>query len=160
VPATIYCCYRSKMRCFPRGSGEDWACVQCFGLTQAFLAHRQQHFIFKHNLYKLREERDMKPSTFGELVSSTLYEKRYGRHTLSNTMAVGNGKEASLLRSHMTRSFNIRMSLFKDQVFFVEMLVRQTCAPLPALPAKQPDMKMFAGKDACHATCESGRQCS
>ena len=31
----------------------------------------------KHNLYKLREERDMKPSTFGELVSSMLYEKRF-----------------------------------------------------------------------------------
>lgn len=31
---------------------------------------------FRHNLYKLREERDMKPKAFGHLVSSMLYEKR------------------------------------------------------------------------------------
>lgn len=37
---------------------------------------RVQHFNFRHNLYKLREERDMKPSTFGALVSAMLYEKR------------------------------------------------------------------------------------
>lgn len=35
-------------------------------------------FRFKHNLYKLREERAMRPATFGQLVSSTLYEKRFG----------------------------------------------------------------------------------
>ena len=40
------------------------------------MACRFSRFAFKHNLYRLREERDMKPSTFGELVSSTLYEKR------------------------------------------------------------------------------------
>lgn len=38
---------------------------------------RFELFRFKHNLYKLREERAIKPSTFGELVSSTLYEKRW-----------------------------------------------------------------------------------
>ena len=32
--------------------------------------------MFKHNMYKLREERDMKPATFSQMVSSTLYEKR------------------------------------------------------------------------------------
>ena len=37
---------------------------------------RFELFKFKHNLYKLREERAIKPSTFGQLVSSTLYEKR------------------------------------------------------------------------------------
>ena len=40
------------------------------------MCHSFHRFAFKHNLYRLREERDMKPSTFGELVSSTLYEKR------------------------------------------------------------------------------------
>lgn len=35
-------------------------------------------FKFKHNLYKLKEERNIRPSTFSELVSSTLYEKRFG----------------------------------------------------------------------------------
>ena len=45
-------------------------------IDQQLLCHRFSRFALKHNLYKLREERDMKPSTFGELVSSTLYEKR------------------------------------------------------------------------------------
>jgi 20S proteasome subunit beta 3 len=33
---------------------------------------------FKINMYKLREERDIKPKTFAALVSNTLYEKRFG----------------------------------------------------------------------------------
>ena len=37
-----------------------------------------QRFAFKHNLYRLREERDIKPSAFGHLVSATLYERRFG----------------------------------------------------------------------------------
>lgn len=37
-----------------------------------------QRFTFKHNLYRLREERDIKPSAFGQLVSATLYERRFG----------------------------------------------------------------------------------
>ena len=37
-----------------------------------------QRLIFRHNMYKLREERDMKPSVFGWLVSNMLYEKRFG----------------------------------------------------------------------------------
>lgn len=39
---------------------------------------RSQRFKFKHTLYKLREERDIKPSAFAQLVSATLYEKRFG----------------------------------------------------------------------------------
>jgi len=33
---------------------------------------------FKLNLFRLREGRDMKPSTFANLVSTSLYEKRFG----------------------------------------------------------------------------------
>ncbi|CAI5760431.1 unnamed protein product [Candida verbasci] len=33
---------------------------------------------FKTNLYKLREERDIEPSTLANLISSSLYEKRFG----------------------------------------------------------------------------------
>merc|ERR1711865_29986 len=33
---------------------------------------------FRHNLYKLREERDMNCRTFSNLVSSMLYERRFG----------------------------------------------------------------------------------
>ena len=33
-------------------------------------------FQFRHNLYKLREDRNMKPTTFAHFVSALLYEKR------------------------------------------------------------------------------------
>ncbi|KAK8968191.1 Proteasome subunit beta type-3-A [Platanthera guangdongensis] len=39
---------------------------------------RYQRLVFRHKLYQLREERDMKPETFGSLVSAILYEKRFG----------------------------------------------------------------------------------
>ncbi|CAI9778078.1 unnamed protein product [Fraxinus pennsylvanica] len=35
-----------------------------------------QRLVFRHKLYELREERDMKPETFSSLVSALLYEKR------------------------------------------------------------------------------------
>lgn len=37
-----------------------------------------QKLRFRINMYKLREERDIKPSTFASLVSNVLYEKRFG----------------------------------------------------------------------------------
>ncbi|KAL2898044.1 Proteasome subunit beta type-3-B [Bienertia sinuspersici] len=37
-----------------------------------------QRLVFRHKLYQLREERDMKPETFANLVSAILYEKRFG----------------------------------------------------------------------------------
>jgi 20S proteasome subunit beta 3 len=46
-----------------------------------------QRLVFKHNMYRLREERDMKPSTFGNLVSATLYEKRFGPYFASPVVA-------------------------------------------------------------------------
>lgn len=59
--------------------------AQCTSATASATKHllsfytaccRYQKLKFRHNLYKLREERNIKPSTFGELVSSMLYEKR------------------------------------------------------------------------------------
>ncbi|KAF5942301.1 hypothetical protein HYC85_019943 [Camellia sinensis] len=35
-----------------------------------------QKLVFRHKLYQLREERNMKPETFASLVSALLYEKR------------------------------------------------------------------------------------
>ncbi|OMO72340.1 Proteasome, subunit alpha/beta [Corchorus olitorius] len=35
-----------------------------------------QKLVFRHKLYQLREDRDMKPETFASLVSALLYEKR------------------------------------------------------------------------------------
>eukprot|EP00850_Spirogloea_muscicola_P002292 SM000008S22381 [mRNA] locus=s8:1356893:1358546:+ [translate_table: standard] len=37
-----------------------------------------QRLVFRHKLYQLREERNMRPQTFANLVSSVLYEKRFG----------------------------------------------------------------------------------
>ena len=38
----------------------------------------EQLFNFKLKRYKLKEERRISPKTFSELVSTTLYEKRFG----------------------------------------------------------------------------------
>ena len=38
-------------------------------------------------MYKLREERDMKPSTFGSLVSTMQYERRFGSYFVSPVVA-------------------------------------------------------------------------
>ncbi|XP_024379752.1 proteasome subunit beta type-3 [Physcomitrium patens] len=37
-----------------------------------------QRLQFRHKLYQLREERNMRPETFASLVSAILYEKRFG----------------------------------------------------------------------------------
>jgi 20S proteasome subunit beta 3 len=37
-----------------------------------------QRLKFRHKLYNLREERNMRPETFASLVSAMLYEKRFG----------------------------------------------------------------------------------
>lgn len=42
---------------------------------------------FRHNLYKLREERTMKPATFGHMVSAALYEKRFGSYFAAPVIA-------------------------------------------------------------------------
>jgi 20S proteasome subunit beta 3 len=47
----------------------------------------QHRLLFRHNLYKLREERDIKPSTFGALLSAMLYEKRFGPYFCSPVVA-------------------------------------------------------------------------
>jgi 20S proteasome subunit beta 3 len=38
----------------------------------------EQKFVFRNNMYKLREERDMSPVVFSNMVSNLLYEKRFG----------------------------------------------------------------------------------
>lgn len=46
-----------------------------------------QKLELRHNLYKLREERKIKPSTFSCLVSALLYEKRFGPYFTSPVIA-------------------------------------------------------------------------
>mmetsp|Transcript_44502 Transcript_44502/g.115703 ORF Transcript_44502/g.115703 Transcript_44502/m.115703 type:complete len:206 (-) Transcript_44502:1827-2444(-) len=48
---------------------------------------------FKHALYKLREERDMKPSVFSHVVSALLYEKRFGPYFTEPLIAGLEGPE-------------------------------------------------------------------
>jgi hypothetical protein len=42
-----------------------------------------QRFAFRHKLYQLREERDMRPETFASLVSALFYERGLVSLTLS-----------------------------------------------------------------------------
>lgn len=49
-------------------------------------------FRFKNNLYKLREEREIEPLTLANLVSSSLYEKRFGPYFVSPIVAGLNSK--------------------------------------------------------------------
>ncbi|KAL7275480.1 proteasome core particle subunit beta 3 [Rhizina undulata] len=44
-------------------------------------------FRFKVNMYRLREERDIEPETMANLVSSSLYEKRFGPYFVSPVIA-------------------------------------------------------------------------
>ncbi|SCU89148.1 LAMI_0D12552g1_1 [Lachancea mirantina] len=49
-------------------------------------------FRYKTNLYKLREDRYIEPQTFTQLVSSTLYEKRFGPYFTGPIVAGINSK--------------------------------------------------------------------
>ncbi|KAJ2901367.1 proteasome component PUP3 [Zalerion maritima] len=44
-------------------------------------------FRYKVNMYRLREERNIAPSTFANLVSSSLYERRFGPYFVSPVVA-------------------------------------------------------------------------
>lgn len=44
-------------------------------------------FRYKVNMYRLREERDIAPQTLANLVSSSLYEKRFGPYFVSPVLA-------------------------------------------------------------------------
>lgn len=44
-------------------------------------------FRYKVNMYRLREERPIAPTTFANLVSSSLYEKRFGPYFVSPVVA-------------------------------------------------------------------------
>jgi len=46
-----------------------------------------QKLQFRVNLYTLREEREIEPKTFANLVSSTLYEKRFGPYFVEPVVA-------------------------------------------------------------------------
>lgn len=74
---------------------------------------------FRHSLYKLKEERDMKPKTFGHLVSSMLYEKRFAPFFIEPVVA---GLEAD------GKPFITAMDCVGAQVFTDDFLVAGTCS--------------------------------
>ncbi|KAK9767768.1 proteasome core particle subunit beta 3 [Basidiobolus ranarum] len=47
----------------------------------------QERFRFKVNMYKLHEEREIQPKTFAHMVSSTLYERRFGPYFVEPVVA-------------------------------------------------------------------------
>ncbi|KAK9475094.1 nucleophile aminohydrolase [Dipodascopsis tothii] len=49
-------------------------------------------FRYKTNLYNLREERKIEPETFAQLVSTSLYEKRFGPYFIGPVVAGINSK--------------------------------------------------------------------
>ena len=51
-----------------------------------------QVFRYKTNIYKLKEDRLIEPETFTQLVSSTLYEKRFGPYFVGPVVAGINSK--------------------------------------------------------------------
>ncbi len=79
-----------------------------------------QLFKFKVNLYKLQENRDMRPETFSALVSTMLYEKRFGPWFCEPVIAG--------LREDNT-PFLSGMDLIGAPVFTDDFCVSGTCTP-------------------------------
>jgi 20S proteasome subunit beta 3 len=53
--------------------------------TDATTFHEK--LVFRHNMYRLREERNIKPKTFSSLVSNMQYERRFGPYMVSPVIA-------------------------------------------------------------------------
>jgi len=61
------------------------------GLATDVLTLRER-FRFRVNMYTIKEEREIEPETFAHLVSSTLYERRFGPYFVEPVIA-GLGKD-------------------------------------------------------------------
>lgn len=49
--------------------------------------HSRERFRFRVNMYTIKEEREIEPETFAHLVSSTLYERRFGPYFIEPVIA-------------------------------------------------------------------------
>ncbi|UZJ53365.1 hypothetical protein CBS101457_002685 [Exobasidium rhododendri] len=56
------------------------------GLASDVLTLKEK-FRYRVNMYKMKEEREIQPETFAHLVSSTLYEKRFGPYFIEPVIA-------------------------------------------------------------------------
>lgn len=78
-----------------------------------------QQLKYRLNLYKLREEREMKPITFGHMVSSALYEKRFGPWFVEPVVAGLNSDGTPFITA---------MDLVGAEVFTSDFVVAGTCS--------------------------------
>ncbi|KAJ1031547.1 hypothetical protein NDA11_006493 [Ustilago hordei] len=56
------------------------------------VATLREKFRYRVNMYKMKEERDIEPEVFAQLVSSTLYERRFGPYFIEPVIAGINSK--------------------------------------------------------------------
>jgi 20S proteasome subunit beta 3 len=75
---------------------------------------------FRMNMYKLREEREMKPETFSALLTSILYEKRFGPYFTEPVICGLNEKNEPFLSA---------MDLIGAPVFTDDFVVAGTSTP-------------------------------
>lgn len=78
----------------------------------------EQKFRFRTNMYRLREERDISPSSFSNMVSSLLYEKRFGPYFCEPVIA-GLGEE--------NKPYLCGMDLLGAQVYTDDFIVAGDC---------------------------------
>ena len=82
---------RGNISCLVVGVGVLHLAMCRLFIGLAGLATDQQTFYeklrFRMAMYSLREEREMKPASFGKLVSSLLYEKRFGPYFVEPVIA-------------------------------------------------------------------------
>ncbi|SPO20184.1 probable PUP3 - 20S proteasome subunit beta3 [Ustilago trichophora] len=57
------------------------------------VATLRERFRYRVNMYKMKEERDIEPEVFAHLVSSTLYERRFGPYFIEPVIAGINSKD-------------------------------------------------------------------
>jgi len=78
----------------------------------------EQKFRFRSNMYRLREERDMSPTVFSNMVSSLLYEKRFGPYFCEPVIA---GLEEG------NKPYLCGMDLLGAQVFTDDFILAGDC---------------------------------
>ena len=58
-----------------------------YNLSTSHPRCRKETFRYRVNMYTIKEEREIEPETFAHLVSSTLYERRFGPYFIEPVMA-------------------------------------------------------------------------
>ena len=59
----------------------------CFRPSLSTPPYRKETFRYRVNMFTIKEEREIEPETFAHLVSSTLYERRFGPYFIEPVMA-------------------------------------------------------------------------